>query len=93
MKYTHMKYVSIPKVVFDPFGGQSSETCCSVQVLSIAEQAQGDLHNAISTLQFVCTGVKATAAPAPAARKVRAGRLWELGASCCPRLKEDAYGC
>ncbi|KAL4422561.1 hypothetical protein ABPG75_008758 [Micractinium tetrahymenae] len=34
-------------------------------VLAIAEQSQGDLFNAISTLQFVCTGM----APAPAAAK------------------------
>lgn len=35
---------------------------------AIGEQANGDLHNAISTLQFVCTGVAPTAPP-PAAAK------------------------
>ena len=37
-------------------------------VQAIAEQANGDLHNAISTLQFVCTGAAAAPAPARAAR-------------------------
>ena len=36
-------------------------------VAAIAEQCGGDLHNAISTLQFVCTGA-AVAAPAPRGR-------------------------
>jgi hypothetical protein len=45
------------------------DVCC-LQVQTIAEQAQGDLYNAISTLQFVCTGVKPSAAKAQAARKV-----------------------
>ena len=41
--------------------------------MAVAEQAQGDLYNAICTLQFICTGVKpAAAAPAPA-RKVGQG--------------------
>ncbi|KAL4424733.1 hypothetical protein ABPG77_000076 [Micractinium sp. CCAP 211/92] len=40
-------------------------------VLAIAEQSQGDLFNAISTLQFICTGVAPTATAARAAPKSR----------------------
>lgn len=37
-------------------------------IQAIAEQSNGDLFNAISTLQFVCTGVAPAGAAAPAAR-------------------------
>ena len=49
-------------------------------VAAIAEAANGDLYNAISTLQFVCTGA-AAAAPAAAPKKARAG------ARCRPALR------
>jgi hypothetical protein len=37
-------------------------------LLAVAEQANGDLYNAISTLQFVCTGAAAAPPPAKPAR-------------------------
>lgn len=45
---------------------QREKACLSqYEVQAIAEQSQGDLANAISTLQFVCKGGKAALAPAP----------------------------
>jgi cell cycle checkpoint protein len=43
-------------------------------VTAIAERADGDLHNALSTLQFVCTGAAPAAAPPPAAPRRKRGR-------------------
>ena len=38
---------------------------------AIAEQAEGDLHNALNTLQFVCTGQQPAPPPAAATKKGR----------------------
>ena len=43
-------------------------------VVALAEQANGDLHNAIGTLQFVCTGAAAAAAVPPAKLKGRGAK-------------------
>lgn len=44
------------------------------EVTAIAEGANGDLHNAIATLQFVCTGAAPAAAPAKGRGKAAAPR-------------------